>query len=186
MCQFRLRAELVRIADYSLGNSMAGDPLLGFSCCMISGVGFAVNYLPVKSCDIGDGIFFSAAMSVTGLDLWWSMSKCKYRFAELVFVDCWHVHMCTAVYTLIWLHTSYAWLVWTIDYIVIYSRNSSNVRWLARGRNFARWLGHRDVSHFNTWRWDSSLRAFSGSWRGNVDAWKFDAWKYTSSGGNRW
>eukprot|EP00435_Cladocopium_sp_Y103_P014999 s1941_g3.t1 len=28
------------------------------------GIGFAVNYLPVKSCDIGDGIFFSAAMSV--------------------------------------------------------------------------------------------------------------------------
>ena len=71
MCQFRLRAELVRIADYiySLGNSMAENLLLGFSCCMISGVGFAVNYLPVKSCDIGDGIFFSAAMSVTGLDL---------------------------------------------------------------------------------------------------------------------
>lgn len=43
---------------------MAESHLLGFSCCMISGVGFAVNYLPVKSCDIGDGIFFSAAMSV--------------------------------------------------------------------------------------------------------------------------
>ena len=94
MCQFRLRAELVRIADYiySLGNSMAGDPLLGFSCCMISGVGFAVNYLPVKSCDIGDGIFFSAAMSVTGLDLWWSMSKCKYVLLNLFLLT---ADMCT-------------------------------------------------------------------------------------------
>ena len=67
MCQFGLRVELVRIARYSLGNSMAGDLTLGFSCCMIAGVGFAVNYVPVKSCDVGDGIFFSAAMSVTRL-----------------------------------------------------------------------------------------------------------------------
>ena len=67
MCQFGLRVELVRIARNSLGNSMAGDFTLGFSCCMIAGFGFAVNYVPVKSCDIGDGIFFSAAMSVTRL-----------------------------------------------------------------------------------------------------------------------
>jgi len=37
---------------------------LGYICCLIAGLGFAVNYLPVKSCEIGDGIFFSAAMSV--------------------------------------------------------------------------------------------------------------------------
>ena len=39
-------------------------PTMGYACCLIAGIGFAVNYLPVKSCDIGDGIFFSAAMSV--------------------------------------------------------------------------------------------------------------------------
>ena len=43
---------------------MATNLLFGYSCCLIAGIGFAVNYLPVKSCDIGDGIFFSAAMSV--------------------------------------------------------------------------------------------------------------------------
>ena len=41
-----------------------GDLLLGYACCLIAGISFGVNYLPVKSCDIGDGIFFSAAMSV--------------------------------------------------------------------------------------------------------------------------
>lgn len=41
-----------------------GDLLLGYTCCLIAGISFGVNYLPVKSCDIGDGIFFSAAMSV--------------------------------------------------------------------------------------------------------------------------
>ena len=43
---------------------MATNLLFGYSCCLIAGIGFALNYLPVKSCDIGDGIFFSAAMSV--------------------------------------------------------------------------------------------------------------------------
>ena len=43
---------------------MATNLLFGYSCCLIAGIGFAVNYLPVKSCDVGDGIFFSAAMSV--------------------------------------------------------------------------------------------------------------------------
>ncbi|CAL1170487.1 unnamed protein product, partial [Cladocopium goreaui] len=42
---------------------MATNLLFGYSCCLIAGIGFAVNYLPVKSCDVGDGIFFSAAMS---------------------------------------------------------------------------------------------------------------------------
>ena len=41
-----------------------GDLLLGYACCLIAGISFGVNYLPVKSCDIGDGIFFSAAMSI--------------------------------------------------------------------------------------------------------------------------
>ncbi|CAK9058936.1 unnamed protein product [Durusdinium trenchii] len=36
----------------------------GDICCLVAGVGFAVNYLPVKSCNTGDGIFFCAAMSV--------------------------------------------------------------------------------------------------------------------------
>ena len=37
---------------------------LGYACCIVAGVGFAVNYLPVKGCDCGDGIFFSAVMSL--------------------------------------------------------------------------------------------------------------------------
>ena len=40
------------------------SPFRNIPVCLIAGIGFAVNYLPVKSCDIGDGIFFSAAMSV--------------------------------------------------------------------------------------------------------------------------
>eukprot|EP00438_Fugacium_kawagutii_P035222 Skav227181 [mRNA] locus=scaffold2048:20137:21183:+ [translate_table: standard] len=40
------------------------DLALGYVCCLVAGLGFAVNYLPVKSFDVGDGIFFSAAMSV--------------------------------------------------------------------------------------------------------------------------
>lgn len=36
----------------------------GNACCLVAGIGFAVNYLPVKKCDTGDGIFFCAAMSV--------------------------------------------------------------------------------------------------------------------------
>lgn len=40
------------------------DMLRGDLCCLVAGVGFAVNYLPVKQCDTGDGIFFCAAMSM--------------------------------------------------------------------------------------------------------------------------
>lgn len=36
----------------------------GNACCLVAGIGFAVNYLPVKKCDTGDGIFFCAAMSL--------------------------------------------------------------------------------------------------------------------------
>ncbi|CAE7416947.1 TMEM144 [Symbiodinium natans] len=43
---------------------MSGDLALGYSCCLIAGVGFGINYLPVKGIDTGDGIFFSAVMSV--------------------------------------------------------------------------------------------------------------------------
>ena len=48
---------------------MATNLLFGYACCMIAGIGFAVNYLPVKFCDTGDGIFFSAAMSAAGFQL---------------------------------------------------------------------------------------------------------------------
>ncbi|CAK9087226.1 Transmembrane protein 144 homolog [Durusdinium trenchii] len=40
------------------------EMIRGDICCLVAGVGFAVNYLPVKSCNTGDGIFFCAAMSV--------------------------------------------------------------------------------------------------------------------------
>mmetsp|Transcript_93140 Transcript_93140/g.221569 ORF Transcript_93140/g.221569 Transcript_93140/m.221569 type:complete len:359 (+) Transcript_93140:46-1122(+) len=43
---------------------MSRDRFLGYSCCLVAGVGFGVNYLPVKGIDTGDGIFFSAVMSV--------------------------------------------------------------------------------------------------------------------------
>ena len=44
---------------------MVGMELLrGNACCLVAGVGFAVNYLPVKKYDTGDGIFFCAMMSV--------------------------------------------------------------------------------------------------------------------------
>lgn len=36
----------------------------GYAFCLVASIGFAVNYLPVKKCDIGDGIFFCAAMSL--------------------------------------------------------------------------------------------------------------------------
>ena len=48
----------------ALTQKLMGDLALGYACCLIAGVSFGVNYLPVKSCDIGDGIFFSAAMSI--------------------------------------------------------------------------------------------------------------------------
>jgi len=47
-----------------LCTEMTGDLALGYSCCLIAGVGFGINYLPVKGIDTGDGIFFSAVMSV--------------------------------------------------------------------------------------------------------------------------
>lgn len=43
---------------------MLADQLIGFSCCAVAGVGFSVNYIPVKKMDTGDGVFFAAAMSL--------------------------------------------------------------------------------------------------------------------------
>ena len=43
---------------------MLAEQLIGFSCCAVAGVGFAVNYIPVKRMDTGDGVFFAAAMSL--------------------------------------------------------------------------------------------------------------------------
>jgi len=40
--------------------------LAGYACCMIAGFFFGTNYIPVKSVDCGDGVFFSLAMS-TGI-----------------------------------------------------------------------------------------------------------------------
>lgn len=51
------------------------DLLRGHLCCAVAGVGFAVNYLPVKKFDTGDGIFFCAAMSIgiLSVGLWTGM-----------------------------------------------------------------------------------------------------------------
>eukprot|EP00913_Durusdinium_trenchii_P025818 g24231.t1 len=43
---------------------MVGQLALGYSCCLIASVAYAVNYLPVKKYDTGDGVFFTFAMSV--------------------------------------------------------------------------------------------------------------------------
>lgn len=44
--------------------AMVGQLALGYSCCLIASVAYAVNYLPVKKYDTGDGVFFTFAMSV--------------------------------------------------------------------------------------------------------------------------
>ncbi|CAE7767955.1 TMEM144 [Symbiodinium pilosum] len=43
---------------------MVTDVTLGYTCCLVAGIGFGINFLPVKGIDIGDGIFFSAVMSI--------------------------------------------------------------------------------------------------------------------------
>ena len=37
---------------------------LGYACCLIASVAYAVNYLPVKKYDTSDGVFFTFAMSL--------------------------------------------------------------------------------------------------------------------------
>jgi len=60
----------------------------GNACCLVAAIGFALNYLPVKKYDTGDGIFFCAAMSVgiLGVGLLQGMfltSLLAHRFLEL-------------------------------------------------------------------------------------------------------
>ena len=43
---------------------MTGHLALGYACCLIASVAYAVNYLPVKKYDTGDGVFFAFAMSL--------------------------------------------------------------------------------------------------------------------------
>eukprot|EP00437_Effrenium_voratum_P008974 CAMPEP_0181421258 /NCGR_PEP_ID=MMETSP1110-20121109/13008_1 /TAXON_ID=174948 /ORGANISM="Symbiodinium sp., Strain CCMP421" /LENGTH=332 /DNA_ID=CAMNT_0023544323 /DNA_START=48 /DNA_END=1046 /DNA_ORIENTATION=- len=43
---------------------MTGHLALGYACCLIASVAYAVNYLPVKKYETGDGIFFTFAMSL--------------------------------------------------------------------------------------------------------------------------
>jgi glucose uptake protein GlcU len=43
---------------------MAGDMSVGLLCCSIAGIGFGINFLPVKKLDVADGIFFSFCMSL--------------------------------------------------------------------------------------------------------------------------
>ena len=49
--------------DRPLG-AMADQLALGYACCLIASVAYAVNFLPVKQYDTGDGIFFTFAMSL--------------------------------------------------------------------------------------------------------------------------
>ncbi|CAJ1357241.1 unnamed protein product [Effrenium voratum] len=44
--------------------AMTGDLALGYACCLIASVAYAVNYLPVKKYETGDGVFFTFAMSL--------------------------------------------------------------------------------------------------------------------------
>ena len=44
--------------------AMTGHLALGYACCLIASVAYAVNYLPVKKYETGDGIFFTFAMSL--------------------------------------------------------------------------------------------------------------------------
>mmetsp|Transcript_83405 Transcript_83405/g.214788 ORF Transcript_83405/g.214788 Transcript_83405/m.214788 type:complete len:537 (-) Transcript_83405:149-1759(-) len=41
---------------------MSGDIGVGLGCCLVAGVFFGSNYLPVKKVHIGDGVFFAACM----------------------------------------------------------------------------------------------------------------------------
>lgn len=43
--------------------AMVSHLALGYVCCLLASVAYAVNYLPVKRYDTGDGIFFTFAMS---------------------------------------------------------------------------------------------------------------------------
>mmetsp|Transcript_12069 Transcript_12069/g.19100 ORF Transcript_12069/g.19100 Transcript_12069/m.19100 type:complete len:414 (-) Transcript_12069:156-1397(-) len=41
-----------------------GNLVLGIVCCLVAGVGFGSNYLPVKKINVGDGVWFSVCMSI--------------------------------------------------------------------------------------------------------------------------
>ncbi|CAJ1347233.1 unnamed protein product [Effrenium voratum] len=43
---------------------MTRDVGMGYACCLIASVAYAVNFLPVKKYETGDGIFFTFAMSL--------------------------------------------------------------------------------------------------------------------------
>jgi len=43
---------------------MSGNVALGLVYCVVAGVGFGTNFLPVKKIEAGDGIFFSFCMSI--------------------------------------------------------------------------------------------------------------------------
>ncbi|CAJ1404156.1 unnamed protein product [Effrenium voratum] len=43
---------------------MTDQLALGYACCLIASVAYAVNFLPVKKYETGDGIFFTFAMSL--------------------------------------------------------------------------------------------------------------------------
>jgi len=40
------------------------DFALGLVCCLVAGIGFGSNYLPVKQVNVGDGVWFSACMAI--------------------------------------------------------------------------------------------------------------------------
>ena len=44
--------------------AMTDQLALGYACCLIASVAYAVNFLPVKKYETGDGIFFTFAMSL--------------------------------------------------------------------------------------------------------------------------
>eukprot|EP00425_Heterocapsa_triquetra_P021068 CAMPEP_0195153534 /NCGR_PEP_ID=MMETSP0448-20130528/183197_1 /TAXON_ID=66468 /ORGANISM="Heterocapsa triquestra, Strain CCMP 448" /LENGTH=592 /DNA_ID=CAMNT_0040192301 /DNA_START=66 /DNA_END=1843 /DNA_ORIENTATION=- len=43
---------------------MSGNVGIGLGCCVVAGVFFGTNYLPVKKLNIGDGVFFAACMAL--------------------------------------------------------------------------------------------------------------------------
>uniref|UniRef100_A0A7S3WM05 Transmembrane protein 144 n=1 Tax=Strombidinopsis acuminata TaxID=141414 RepID=A0A7S3WM05_9SPIT len=64
---------------------MAGNILLGLGCCIIAGIGFGSNYLPVKKIAVGDGVFFSVSMAwgilLVGLLINFTVADSDYSLA---------------------------------------------------------------------------------------------------------
>jgi len=64
---------------------MAGNILLGLGCCIIAGIGFGSNYLPVKKVQVGDGVFFSVSMAwgilLVGLLINFTVADSDYSLA---------------------------------------------------------------------------------------------------------